>query len=252
MVRADQPVRFDQGRNSTHSTARLLLPAWRSVPGAATWVRRVLRVPLVQSEPAMPLPREQLLDLPQQDASWQVGLRKLDPEQSDEEPSWVLGVADVNAERMRCLTAIEGNPAPAAVWREMLTAFLQPIEGEPQRPRRLEVPRPEYRRVWRRLLSEINVECHVSYRPQPISQLLDGMSDLVAAQRLPRLTDDFDARDLPASDATWQVDFFHQPVVITNDDIGVERPWSVLVMDKASTYVLCSELISGEPSAERL
>ena len=39
MVRADQPIRFERGRNATHSTARLLLPAWRSVPGAATWVR---------------------------------------------------------------------------------------------------------------------------------------------------------------------------------------------------------------------
>ncbi len=76
LVRADEPIRFKQGRNATHSTARLLLPAWRSVPGAASWVRRVLRVPLGQAEAVLPFPREQLLDLPQQNASWQVGLRK--------------------------------------------------------------------------------------------------------------------------------------------------------------------------------
>jgi hypothetical protein len=252
VVRADQPIRFEKGRNATHSTARLLLPAWRSVPGAASWVRRALRIPLDQAKPALPFPRDQLRALPQPDAYWQVGLRKLDPEQPGDQPCWVLGVADVNAKRMRCLTVIEGTPTPAAVWREMLAAFLQPIEGEPQRPRRLEVPRPEYRRVWRRWLDEIGVECRISYRPQPVSQLLGGMSDLVAAQRLPRLTGDFDAGQLPPTDATWQVDFFHPPVVISNQDVGVERPWSVLVMDKASAHVLCSELISGEPSAERL
>ncbi len=252
LVRADQPIRFEQGRNATHSTARLLLPAWRSVPGAASWVRRALRVPLGQAKAVLPFPREQLLDLPQQNASWQVGLRQLDPDQPGDEPCWVLGVADVNAEQMRCLTVIEGDPTPDAVWREMLTAFLQPIDSMPQRPRRLEVPRPEYRRAWRRLLDELDVECRVTYNPQPVSQLLEGMADLMAAQRLPRLADDFDARDLPPGDATWQIDFFHQPTMISNEDIGVERPWSVLVMDKASGYVLCTEMIPGEPTAERL
>ncbi len=252
LVRADLPIRFEQGRNSTHSTARLLLPAWRSVAGAASWVRRVLRVPLGQAEAVLPFPREQLLDLPQQNACWQVGLRKFDPDQPDDEPCWILGVADVNAEQMRCMTVIEGDPTPDAVWREMLTAFLQPIESKPQRPRRLEVPRPEYRRAWRRLLDELEVECHVTYNPQPVSQLLEGMADLIAAQRLPRLTDDFDARDLPPGDSTWQIDFFHQPTMISNEDVGVQRPWSVLVMDKASGYVLCTEMIPGEPTAERL
>ena len=252
LVRADQPIRFERGRNATHSTARLLLPAWRSVPGAATWVRRVLRVPLGQADAVLPFPREQLLDLPQQNASWQVGLRKLDPEQAGDEPCWVLGVADVQRKQMRCLTVIEGDPTPDAVWREMLTAFLQPVDSDPQRPRRLEVPRPEFRRAWRQLLDELNIECRVTYQPQPVSQLLEGMADLMAAQRLPRLDDDFDARDLPPGDATWQIDFFHQPMMITNEDVGVQRPWSVLVMDKASGHVLCTEMISGEPAAERL
>ena len=78
-------------------------------------------------------------------------------------------------------------------------------------PRRVEVPRPEFRRAWHKLLNELNIECRVTYQPQPVSQLLEGMADLVAAQRLPRLADDFDARDLPPGDATWQIDFFHQP-----------------------------------------
>jgi len=38
------------------------------------------------------------------------------------------------------------------------------------------------------------------------------MSDLLmAAQRLPRLVDNFDARDLPPGNTMWQIDFFHQP-----------------------------------------
>ena len=252
LVRADQPIRFERGRTATHSTARLLLPAWRSVPGAATWVRRVLRVPIGEADTALPFPRQQLLDLPQQDASWQVGLRRLAPKQTGEEPCWVLGVADVRRKQMRRLAVIEGNPTPNAVWREMLTAFLWPLEGNPQRPQRLEVPRPEFRRAWCQLLNELNIDCRVTYQPQPVSQLLEAMADLVAARRLPRLDDDFDARDLPLGDATWQIDFFHQPMIISNEDVGVHRPWSVLVMDKASGHVLCTEMIPGEPVPERL
>ncbi len=252
LVRADQPIRFQQGRNATHSTARLLLPAWRSVPGAATWARRVLHVPLTEADAPLPFPREQLLALPQQDTSWQVGLRKLDPEQVGDELCWVLGVADVRGRQMRCVTVIEGMPTPDAVWREMLSAFLQPVDGDPQRPRRLQVPRPEFRRAWRPLLNQLNIECRVTYESQPVSQLLEGMAGLMAAQRLPRLDDDFDPRDLPRGDATWQIDFFHQPTVITNEDVGVRRPWSVVVMDKASDVVLCTEMIPGEPSAEQL
>ncbi len=252
LVRADQPIRFEAGRNTTHSTARLLLPAWRSVAGAATWVRRVLRVPLGQPDAVLPFPREQLRDLQQVDTSWQVGLRKLGPEQADDDPCWVLGIADVNREQMRCLTVIEGSPTPETVWRHVLAAFLQPVESTPQRPRRLEVPRPEFRRAWRHLLNELDVECRVTYRPQPVSQLLEGMADLVAAQQLPRLDDDFEARDLPPGDATWQIDFFHHPTMLSNDVGGVQRPWSVLVMDKASGHVLCTEIIPGEPDAERL
>lgn len=140
LVRADQPIRFERRGNATHDTARLLLPAWRSVPGAAAWVRRVLRVPIGKTDAVLPFPREQLLELPQQNASWQVGLRKLDPEQDGDEPCWVLGVADVQRTEMRCLTVIDGTPTPDAVWREMLTAFLRPVESHPVRPRRLEVP----------------------------------------------------------------------------------------------------------------
>jgi len=252
LVRADVPIRFEPGRNAPHSTARLLLPAWRSVSGAATWARRVLRVPLGQADAVLRSPRKQLLDLPQENVSWQVGLRKLDPEQAGDEPCWVLGVADVRRKQMRCLTVIEGNPAPEVVWREMLTAFLQPVEGTPQRPRRLEVPRPEFRRAWRQLLNELDIECRVTYQPQPVSELLEGMAHLMAAQRLPHLGDDFDARDLPPGDATWQIDFFHQPTMITNEDVGVQRPWSVLVMDKASRHVLCNERIPDQPTAEQL
>ena len=252
LVHADEPVRFEHGLSATHSTARLLLPAWRSVPGAASWMRRALRVPLEDSEAEPPFPREQLLGLPQQDSTWQVGLYEMPADEPGDLPCWLLGVADVRREQLRCMTVIEGTPTPVTTWRAVLSAFLQPMESDPACPLRLEVPRPEYRRAWRPMLDEIGVECRVKYRPQPVTQLLEAMSGLVAARRLPQFDPDFDPRNVPRSDETWQIDFFHQPMVITNEVVGAERPWSVLIMEKESNEVICTEIVSGGPDPERL
>ncbi|MBI2478445.1 MAG: hypothetical protein HYV60_07335, partial [Planctomycetia bacterium] len=64
LVQANEPVRFDSRNKASHSTARLLLPAWRSVPGATAWVRRTLRLPPGKPQSALPFPRQQLPDLP--------------------------------------------------------------------------------------------------------------------------------------------------------------------------------------------
>ena len=49
-VSADRVIRFGHDPDeSAHSLARLFLPAWRDTPGAITWARKVLRVPLLRS-----------------------------------------------------------------------------------------------------------------------------------------------------------------------------------------------------------
>ena len=56
-VSADRVIRFGHDPDeSAHSLARLFLPAWRDTPGAITWARKVLRVPLLRSEVATELP----------------------------------------------------------------------------------------------------------------------------------------------------------------------------------------------------
>lgn len=253
VVYGDRPIEFELGRQSTHSTARLLLPAWRSVPGSVTWMRRVLRVPLARPDREFPFPHQQMLELPVQEGGrWQVGLHEMPRENPADEPCWLLGVADVGHEELRRMTVIEGEPSPVAVWRAVLAAFLQPLDGQAARPERLDVPRPEFRRAWQSMLEDIGVDCHVKYRPQPVLQLLEAMSDVVAAQALPKLDETFDPRCVPLSDATWQIDFFHETAIISNEQVGAERPWSVLIIDKASEEVVCLELVKDGPDPEQL
>lgn len=255
IVYAERPIRFGPDRReSNHSLAALFLPAWRATPGAVTWVRRVLRVPLSAPPADLPFPGRQLDRLPARNVQWQVGLRRLDEDEpeSGEDRGWILGIADLDRQAMLHVTVIEGDPTPEAAWRGMLASLLQPMEGEPHRPARVEVPRPEFVRAWQPLLAEIAVECAFEPDPQPITDMLGGMADLIESQRLPPLSEDLDPREFPQNDAVWQVDFFHLPTMISNEKIGVEQPWSALVVDKESGFVLSHKILRGEPTPEQL
>lgn len=255
VVYADRRIHFGGDQHeTTHSLAALFLPAWRATPGAVSWVRRVLRVPLGDPPAELPFPRRELCGLPVRNVRWQVGLRHLDQDEpaSREDWAWVLGIVNLDDQKMLHMTVIEGEPTPEAVWHGMLSSFLQPLEGKPHRPVRLEVPCPEFSRAWQPLLAEMSVKCVFQRDPQPITQMLEGMADLVRAQRLPALPQDVDPREFPQNDEVWQADFFHMPTMISNEEVGVEQPWAAVVVDKESYFVLSNEMIRGEPTAEHL
>ncbi|MCL4206925.1 MAG: hypothetical protein KJ000_30960 [Pirellulaceae bacterium] len=252
-VHAARPVRFgDSRREDAHSLAALFLPAWRATPGAATWARRVLRVPLVKKAEAMAFPREDLSRLPQRDVTWQVGFQLLDEEKPDQDvPIWTLAIADIDNQCLVCLTVLEELPTPDAVWREVLSTLRNPLEGSPHRPATLQAP-ADCCRAWREMLAEMSVECVSEYDTEPMNQLLDGLALAVRAQRLPELPSDIDLHELPQTDAVWQAAFYRSPTIISNDEIGVRRPWGVIVGDRQSGYILSHGLIDGEPSPDQL
>ena len=255
LARADRLVHFGRDpRETTHSLATLFLPAWRSTPGAVAWVREVLRVPLGDQPTEMPFPRNELLELPPRNVTWQVGLRLLDEDEpmSGEMPVWILGIVNVDEQKLLYMAVIEEEPTPAAVWGEIVSAFRQPMEGEPHRPVSLEVPRADLRRALQSMLAEVSVECVFGVDLQPIGQLLGGMAELVKAQRLPQVATDIDPGEFPRTEEVWQADFFHLPTFVSNEQIGAERPWVVIVLDKQSQFVLSNEMLPGEPMPEAM
>ena len=255
LVQADRPIRFGyDAHESTHSLARLFLPAWRSTPGAAAWARKVLRIPLGDPPGGMPFPRKELRALPRRNVTWQMGLRLLDETQpeSGQPPIWILGIANVDEGKLLYMTVIEEDPVPAVVWREVLAAFRQPLEDAPHRPARMVVPRARFVRAWQSMLREIGVACVFTKDPQPIGELLGGMAELIKLQELPQLPSEVDPSEFSQTDEVWQADFFHSPMFISNDKVGVQRPWAAIVMDKQSGFVLSNELLAGEPTPEAL
>ena len=255
LVHADRPVRFGrEPRETTHSLARLFLPAWRSTPGAAAWVRKVLRIPLDKEPAGTPFPRSELLALPRRNVTWQVGLRLLDEPDpaSNEPPAWIMAIANADDKELLYMTVIEEDPAPAIVWREVLSAFRQSLTGAPHRPAKLTVPRARFVQAWQPMLAEIGVACNLENDPGPMDELLEGMAKLVELQRLPPLPSGVDPGEFPQTDGVWQADFFHSPAFISNDQVGVERPWAAIVLDKRSCFVLSNEMLRGEPTPDAL
>lgn len=250
-VDSSRPIRFDS-ENSHHSFARLFLPVWRSVPGALAWTRKTLRVPLINKRNQQPLtlPLKQLLALPLTNSTWQIGVVPMDKEHAKGDPCWIVAVVDRKNKEMRTVNVVESQPTPTTLWPELLNAMLQPTDGKPARPTRIEVSRPEQRRAWQTSLRQIDCDCQIAYRMDELQSMLKGMNVLLAAKRMRSIEDDFDALALPQTDAIWQIDSFHNPIPISNPTVGVTRPWTVVLLDTSTSHVLGLERQMDKPTPE--
>lgn len=260
VVNADAPVRFHgKPARIAHSIARLLLPAWRNTPGAAAWARRVLSVPLTATEPVVEVlafPRDKLRRLPRKMTTWQLGLRQNktpdhdDAQQADDIPTWTLVVADIGERQLRTVMILEEGPTSAAIWQKLLLAFERPMEGEPARPAQLVVPNEAFCETWRPLLRQLNIACEFNPRPQPVTDLMEGLAILADEQRLPKWSAAIDVGSLPQTDEVWQATFFHSTTWVSNKSAGTYRPWAVLILNKSNHRVLVNMHLQGDPTPD--
>ena len=256
VVDASRQVRFDAGdAERAFACARLFLPAWRGVPGATTWARRILKVPPTGTDPEdVPrrFSREELRALPRRRETWQVSLMPRADETNGENASmWLFGVANVGGQEIRTMTVIDQLLTDTVVWNQMIQSFLSPMEGAPARPSTLVVCRRDFCDAWGPLLSEIGVRCRYENDPQPVGQLLEAMGHAIEERELPP-AEDIDIREFPQSDAIWQADFIRSPAWVMNEQEGSYRPWTVVVLDKSRSIALTTTHTPGDPAPEML
>ncbi|HVC92498.1 MAG TPA: tetratricopeptide repeat protein [Pirellulales bacterium] len=254
VVDARREVRFDADHaERAFGCARLFLPAWRAVPGAAAWARRTLKVPPTGAEeddPPRRFPRNELRGLPLRRETWQVGLVPCPGEPRGEDaPMWLFGVVNIGGQEIRAMTVIDRPLTETFVWNQLVEAFLSPLDGAAARPSRLVVCRREFRDAWAPLLSEIGTRCRYENGPQPVGRLLEAMGHEIERQELPP-ADDLDIREFPQSDAVWQADFVRSPAWVMNEQDGLYRPWTVLVLDKLRSIALTTSHTPGDPTPE--
>ena len=255
VVYAQRPICFDGPLDEvTHSYAQLFLPAWRSTPGAATWARQALRIPIHHwsTERKMDFPKQRLRRIPQRAVTWQLGLKRLDSESSREWPIWIVAVANIDDQKMLVMSVVEEEPVPEVIWDHVLNALQNPMEGEPHRPEELVVPREDFLTAWEPMLDELRISCLFDEAPEPIGRLVAGMAEVVKSQRLPECREETDPGEFPQCDAVWQADFFHKPIWISNEEEGTYRPWLAVIVDRGSGFVLTTELLSDVPTPEVL
>jgi hypothetical protein len=253
---ASRQVRFDAGdAERAFGCARLFLPAWRKVPGAATWARRVLKVPTASADKDNVLrryPRDELLALPMRRETWQVGLLQQTGESNDENtPIWLFGVANVDGKEMRAITVIDKPLTETVVWNELIQSFISPVDGAPARPSNLFVCDRDFCNAWKPLLSAIGVRCRYKKNPQPVGALLEEMGRKLEQRGLPP-AEDVDIRDFPQTDAVWQADFIRSPAWVENEQEGSYRPWSMLALEKSRSIALAITHAPGDPAPEML
>ncbi len=257
---ARREVRFDADPAArAFGCARLFLPAWRGIPGAAAWARRVLKVPPTGVGPddaPRRFPEDELRALPARRETWQVGLIRCDDDRRDGTPShdaamWTFGVVNVSGQEIRAVTVIDRALTEVVAWNHLIQSFLSPMDGDPARPGTLVVCRREFHEAWKPLLSKIGVRCRFENYPQPVGRLLQAMGNVVK-QPAPPDAEDIDILDFPQSEAVWQADFIRSPAWVMNEQEGSYRPWCVLVLDKSRSKALLTSLTPADPAPEML
>jgi len=251
-------------RSEAVSYTAEFLKAWRNTPGAISWLRKTLKVPLPKSpkarKPSWPQLRLALARLPQSPGeSWQLDFRceetALDPEGQPLD-LWRLLIIDSTNHRPVLLEVGQGEPGVGDVWQVLLESMLHPEAGEPRRPAQLEVQREELLTSWRQKLGQIGIDiacCEELTFLEEVSR--ETAPPPGTLQRL--LSHDFEGDEsalgeLPQrSGETWQVGV--QQLGTWIEVAGQpQRPWSVLVADRDSGKVLASDVREEELREEAL
>ena len=161
------------------------LAAWRTTPGAITWVREVFRKP---KEPTTitesgkgpsDAGRERLKRLPQAYDVWQAGFRQLLTwirVEGRRVVPWVVLVASRESDRLLATKVLTEPPTSDVLWDVLAGAMRHPGDKQPRRPTRIEV-QPEA--CWDELephLDQLGIELQARETLESFDDLLEDLS----------------------------------------------------------------------------
>ncbi len=235
---------------------------WRNTPGAVSWVRKMLRVAPPEQGPRPPVPwkriKPRVASLPQAEEVWQVDLQRaphLLDEAGDAGRPWIVLVIDAEENRLLTVHAEHERPSPGAVWDQLIGAMLDG-QGEPRRPRKIEVRLKTLYNAWRTRLGQIGVECSVVGELAAVDEIVGQMKSMSVLGGVEGAASveagQFDPEDVPQyAGATWQIDARRLPAWVDSEGEAM-RPWSVLVVDADGNLVLAQDLSLELPTADSL
>jgi tetratricopeptide (TPR) repeat protein len=198
-VPIERPDHYGRGdRNEALCYVQGGLSAWRSTPGAITWVREVLAEPGVRPAVAKawagpsPGDRERLERLPQPYDVWQAGFRQLLTwirAEGRRVIPWVALVASRESGRLLATKILTEQPSAGVLWDLLAGAMKRPGDEEPRRPTRIEV-QPEPR--WDELgphLDRLGIELEACEALEFFEELFEDLGRHLAEDEPPGLLD---------------------------------------------------------------
>lgn len=256
------PGREDEAANYAGSNRR----AWLNTPGAISWLRKTLDLPLPKPpprrRPSWPELRLALWRLPQQDEAWQVDAAPSATGSSGEGEAasgWTVLVASRAGRQLVCLEVLDSQPRPGDVWDVLTDAMRKPRGVEPCRPATIEVRQKAFQTAWKAKLKQIDVQCVLSETLDVIDALQEHVQGQIAADRIAvdhsaaaAPEDSADLLALPQEPGdVWQADLRAMPNWIVGEGQPY-RPWVAMVVSRTEDLVLAHQMSPRRPPAEWL
>jgi tetratricopeptide (TPR) repeat protein len=160
--------------------------AWRSTPGAITWLRRTLAQPASMPDPAgeafrpRGFDRARLRRAPSSFETWQAGFRRIPmwlKEDGEKIVPWVVLVGNRGADLVLGSTILNQEPGAGELWEAIARAIDRPACGEPGRPAEIEVrPDPRWDQL-RPFLDDVGIELRESEPLDVLDEMLEDLTE---------------------------------------------------------------------------
>jgi tetratricopeptide (TPR) repeat protein len=237
---------------------------WLNTPGAISWLRKTLKVPLPKTprprRPSWPQLRLSLLRLPQERGEvWQVDVLPSQPAgggETGDESRWTVMIAGRASHELLGLDILDSQPKAVEVWDYLMDTMGRPPHGEPYRPAKIEVRQRAFQTAWNAKLKQLKVECALIDTLDVIDLVRDQMPSAIAeAASKENGTAVESAEELLAlpqePGEIWQADVRMMPAWITGEGQPY-RAWVTVVVSRTDDLVLAHQLTPERPPAERL
>jgi tetratricopeptide (TPR) repeat protein len=235
---------------------------WLNTPGAISWLRKTLNVPLPEPprrrRPSWPELKLALLRLPQERGEvWEVDAmssQTVGGGQAGEGSPWTIMIVSRASRELLCLEVFDSQPQPGEVWDCLTDAMWKPRQAEPHRPVKIEVRQNAFQAAWKAKLRQIKVECARSNTLDVIDTVRDHLPGIMAEEGPEGLSTENpeELLELPQEPGdVWQADVRPMPGWITGEGQPY-RPWMAMVVSRTDDLVLAHQLAPERPPAEWL
>ncbi|MEX0725757.1 MAG: hypothetical protein WD065_05785 [Planctomycetaceae bacterium] len=204
------------------------LPTWRATPGAISWVRETLHVPLTSTPrkkrpPAWKQVQSVLQQLPlHEETEWEIDLFSSSLQPAGENRSWGFTIVNAVTGVPLIFETWNERPSDNDIWQIVIETMRNPDDSDPYRPRSIHLTRKAWAKTWTAKLEQIEILCVLADHLPRIADLREGFERSTSSFGRPpeeqRPTSNADFEQIPQGDnELWQIALRKMPTWIQQD-----------------------------------